>query len=168
LCLAAVILAACAAPAPSPTPTATAAPTASPDRGTLSQQLDRGGPIFRLWCISCHGDVGQGLTDEFRATWPPQDQNCWQSKCHNVNHPPGGFVLPRTVPALVGPTALSQFRTAADLKAFISAAMPFQEPGVLEDQDYWDLTALLLNMNHLPLEPSAIGPENADSIQLGS
>ncbi|HET7010055.1 MAG TPA: c-type cytochrome [Anaerolineales bacterium] len=155
------------------TPSATTMPAASPsplavDPLALERQTDRADPIYRLWCKSCHGDALQGLTVEFRMTWPEEDQNCWQSKCHSENHPPGGFILPRTVPALVGPGALSKFPTAAELYAFIRAAMPFQEPGILDEQDYWDLTAYLLRKNGLPIDDSGVGPDNASSIELGS
>jgi hypothetical protein len=71
------------------------------------------------------------------------------------------------VPAVVGRGVLSKFATAAELYGFIRAVMPFQEPGVLEDQDYWDLTALLLRMNRRPLGDAEIGPENASSIIIG-
>jgi len=170
---ASLLLSACATEAITPSPAApTAAPTAAPaaavDPGSLTRQVERAEPIYRLWCKTCHGDAGQGLTVEFRMTWNEQDQNCWQSKCHSENHPPDGFILPRTVPAVVGPGALGKFGTAADLYAFIRAAMPFQDPGVLEDQDYWDLTAYLLRKNHLPLDDSGVGPGNASSIELGS
>src|SRR5512134_251602 len=57
-------------------------------------QLDYGQEIYRLVCSACHGDVGQGLTPEWRSTWAPEDQNCWKSKCHGQNHPPDGFTFP--------------------------------------------------------------------------
>jgi hypothetical protein len=168
-----LLLSACATEAITPSPAApttapTAAPTAVVDPGSLTRQVERAEPIYRLWCKTCHGDTGQGLTVEFRMTWPEEDQNCWQSKCHIENHPPGGFILPRTVPALVGPGTLAKFTTASDLFGFMSAAMPFQEPGVLEDQDYWDLTAYLLRLNRFLLDDAGVGPENAASIRLES
>jgi hypothetical protein len=166
---ASLLLAACAIEATTPSAAApTAAPPAAVDPGSLTRQVERAEPIYRLWCKTCHGDVGQGLTVEFRMTWDVEHQNCWQSKCHIENHPPDGFVLPRTVPALVGPGALGKFGTAAELHGFIRATMPFQEPGILEDQDYWDLTAYILRINHFPLDDAGVGPENAPSIRLES
>jgi cytochrome c5 len=109
-------------------------------------QAQYGAEVYRLVCQDCHGDRGQGLTPEWRATWAPQDQNCWQSRCHAANHPPEGFVLP-IAPAIAGKAALSRFSTAADLHSFIQAEMPWYNPGSLIAQDAWAVTAHVLLMN---------------------
>ncbi len=129
-------------------------------------QADVGARIYGDWCITCHGDQGQGLTDGWRATWDPAHQNCWQSKCHSLNHPPGGFVLPRHVPAIIGATTLSEFKTAADLHEFISHKMPFQDPGVLDTDAYWALTAYLLQQNGLVPTGTQVTSDNAGSITI--
>ncbi len=89
---AAVLLGSCqATKAPSlPTagPATIGAPTAAPpthewvlvDLPASATQLQYGAEVYRLVCSACHGDHGQGLTDAWRATWAPSDQNCWQSK----------------------------------------------------------------------------------------
>src|SRR5574341_723475 len=75
---------------PAPAPTATAAPMISmpPQESWIivdlppdATQLQYGAEIWRLVCSACHAYDGQGLTDAWRATWGPQDRNCWQSKC---------------------------------------------------------------------------------------
>ncbi len=129
-------------------------------------QAQVGAEIYDNWCITCHGDEGQGLTAAWRAEWDPAHQNCWQSKCHSANHPPGGFLLPKTVPAIIGATALSDLHTAADLHAFISQKMPFQEPGVLDQDAYWALTAYLLQQNGLVQAGAQVGSDNAASISI--
>jgi len=63
-----------------------------------SPQIEYGREIYRLACSACHGYEGQGLTTEWRMTWAPADQNCWQSKCHGLNHPSDGFFLPYSPP----------------------------------------------------------------------
>ena len=76
------------------TPTSAAAPMHEwilIDLPAGASQLEYGAEVYRLVCQDCHGNRGQGLTDEWRATWAPADQNCWQSKCHAANHPPEGF-----------------------------------------------------------------------------
>ena len=105
-----------------------------------------GAEVYRLVCRDCHGDRGQGLTPEWRATWAPQDQNCWQSKCHAANHPPEGFVMP-IAPAIAGPGALARFASAQDLHDFIQAEMPWYRPGSLTEKDGWAVTAHVLSMN---------------------
>jgi cytochrome c len=129
-------------------------------------QAQVGAEIYDNWCITCHGDQGQGLTAAWRAEWDPAHQNCWQSKCHGANHPPGGFLLPRTVPALVGAQALTDLHTALELQAFISHKMPYQEPGVLDQDAYWALTAYLLQQNGLAQPGAEVNPDNASSIAI--
>ncbi len=105
--------------------------------------------VYRLYCSTCHGDVGQGLTDEWRSThFPPSKQNCWQSKCHTYNHDPGGFIFPKEVPAIVGTEALTKFATAQELYGFIRAAMPYYAPGLLSDTQYRELTIYLVEANY--------------------
>lgn len=132
---------------PTPSPTPEESWLILPPMPAGATQADIGAEIYALVCRDCHGDRGQGLTDEFRATWAPQDQNCWQSKCHAPNHPPEGFDLPRFVPAIIGPNTLTRFESAADLLAFIGANMPWHNPGSLINEEYWQLTAYILREN---------------------
>ncbi len=116
----------------------------------------------------CHGDQGQGLTDEFRALYPPEEQNCWQSGCHGDRPYANGFTLPTTVPAIVGSNAhLDKFADASVLHAFISAAMPWHKPGSLEPEIYWRLTAFLLRQNGVENPYDQLGPDNASFIPIG-
>lgn len=108
-------------------------------------QADYGAEPYYLVCMACHGNWGQGLTDEWRATgFGAEDQYCWQSKCHASNHPPQGFVLPKSIPPLLGVGSLTRFSTAAELYDVIFASMPWWNPGSLSSEDAWALTAYLL------------------------
>lgn len=118
-----------------------------PEMPASATQADIGAEIYRLVCRDCHGDKGQGLTDEWRATWNPEDQNCWQSKCHAGNHPVNGFDLPRYVPALIGPSTLARFSEPDELQEYIRVNMPWHDPGSLTNEEYWQLTAFLLREN---------------------
>jgi len=145
---------------PAPTPTSESW-LRLPDMPETATQADYGAEIYRLVCRDCHGDRGQGLTDEWRATWAPEDQNCWQSKCHVGNIPPEGFLLPRYVPPLLGEGSLSNHDTALDLYNFIRLRMPWHTPGSLQDWEYMQLTAFLarergLNPD-LPLDENKAG-----------
>lgn len=125
-------------------------------------QADTGAQEYYQRCMVCHGDRGQGLTAEWRGALDPADQDCWQSGCHNVRHPPGGFIFPKAVPAVIGPTTLMRFETAQELFEFMRATMPFQAPGSLSDEMYWQLTAYLLRENgfdegHQPLDEARAG-----------
>ena len=130
---------------PTPTPDRLARPTlpASPS------QADYGAQEYWFQCLPCHGDRGQGLTDEFRLLYPPEEQNCWESGCHGIKFYENGWAIPRNVPALIGPEALQKFPNAFILQAYIKASMPFQWPGSLDDETAWQLTAFLLRENGL-------------------
>jgi mono/diheme cytochrome c family protein len=127
-------------------------------------QIDYGYEIYRLVCKACHGDVGQGLTPEWRSTWAPEDQNCWQSKCHAPNHPPEGFIMP-VAPAINNLTQRSTFPTALQLQAYIHAAMPWYKPGGLTDERAWQVTAYVLKLNNIDAGP-VLNTETAAKIRL--
>lgn len=110
-------------------------------------QVSLGSQVYYQVCMACHGDHGQGLTDAWRGQLDPPDQDCWQSGCHNPRHPPGGFVFPKAVPPVVGPGFVASFGTAQDVHDFIRSKMPFQAPGSLSEEEYWQLTAFLLSAN---------------------
>jgi Cytochrome C oxidase, cbb3-type, subunit III len=129
-------------------------------------QISEGSNTYYLVCMACHGDRGQGLSDEWRGALDPADQNCWQSRCHASNHPPDGFVFPKAVPALASPGMLARFDTALDLYQFIRTKMPFQAPGSLSDQEYWQLTAFLVSLNGIHLDNLPLTPEKAAQIPL--
>jgi mono/diheme cytochrome c family protein len=128
-----------------PTPTPLYNPTATPP-----SQGGHGHDIFYVYCTPCHGDVGQGLTDEFRLrAYPPEDTNCWKSGCHGERPYDNGFKLPHTVPALIGANTLTKFATARNVYDFMRSAMPFNKPGSLSQEQYLQLTAFLLEQNNL-------------------
>jgi hypothetical protein len=118
-----------------------------PDLGSNATQADYGAEIWRLVCQDCHGDKGQGLTGEWRATWHENDQNCWQSHCHDLNHPPEGFTLPRYIPGVMKPKALQRFKTAEDLYLYVLEEMPWYNPGSLLPREAMMSTAYMLRMN---------------------
>lgn len=129
-------------------------------------QADLGSQQYYQICMACHGDKGQGLTQEFRAVLDPPDQNCWQSKCHAANHPPGGFVFPTYVPPVVGPAALARFDTALDLYNFIKAKMPYNAPDSLSDDVYWQMAAFIARSNGVWPGNSTLNAQNAASVRL--
>lgn len=126
-------------------------------------QLEYGAEVYRLVCKACHGDKGQGLTDDWRAQWAPKDQNCWQSKCHALNHPPDGFYMPQ-VPAVLG-QPIRGFGTALNLYNYNHIYMPWHDRASMTEEESWSVTAYLLKINGIepPLELNA---ENAVNIDL--
>jgi len=134
------------------------------DLPVTATQLEYGAEVYRLVCKACHGDVGQGLTPEWRATWNPADQNCWQSKCHALNHPPDGFTFP-VAPAINNLTKISAFPTARHLQAYIQFTMPWYKPGGLTDERAWQVTAYVLQLNGIDAGP-LLDSETAAKIRL--
>jgi mono/diheme cytochrome c family protein len=132
------------------------------------EQAQQGAKVFASYCSTCHGDRGQGLTDEFRATWPPEDQYCWTPKCHGLNHPNTGFALPRHVPALVGSDTLLDFSDATDLYTFIKTKMPYQDPSLLSDEQRWAVTAFLLREHNVPTDGKPLDATTATMVRLKS
>jgi hypothetical protein len=114
-----------------------------PDLTVNASQADKGSVVYWAICMACHGDRGQGLTAEWRAVWG-SDQNCWASKCHASNHPPEGFQLPATVPAVLGPGTMARFDDARDLETYIEGSMPWWDPGSLTPEQAMAVTAHLL------------------------
>jgi mono/diheme cytochrome c family protein len=123
-------------------------------------QAEKGASVYWLHCQPCHGDRGQGLTDEWRAHYPPEEQNCWQSGCHGQNPSPNAFVLPANAPSVLGDNSLQRFATAADLHTFIRQTMPYQAPNSLPPEEYWAITAFLLVEHGLP--PTELPLEEAN------
>jgi hypothetical protein len=129
-------------------------------------QVSLGAQDYYQICMACHGDKGQGLTDEWREALDLEDQNCWQSRCHAANHPPGGFVFPKAVPAAVGPGVRARFATALDLYNYLKSEMPFQAPGSLSDEQYWQITAFLVSANGVAVGKRPLDAQTAAQISL--
>ena len=145
-----------------PTPDRLAEPTLPPS----PSQADYGAQVYWLSCLPCHGDKGQGLTDEFRTTYPPEEQNCWERGCHGPNPYESGFTIPKTIPAVIGPGAISNFSDAAQLQSFIHAAMPFWKPGSLTDDEAWRVTAFLVRENGVWDGVGELNASNAGDVSI--
>jgi cytochrome c len=143
-----------------PTPDRLAQPTlpASPS------QADRGAQVYWLSCLPCHGDRGQGLTEEFKQTYPAEDRNCWNSGCHGKRPYEKGFTLPINIPAIIGPGTLQKFPNASLLRSFIFAAMPYWKPASLTEEESWQVTAFLLRENNLWTTREELTASNADQV----
>jgi hypothetical protein len=130
-------------------------------------QADQGAQVYFLVCMTCHGDKGQGLTEEWRNSLGAPDNNCWQSRCHAPNHPPDGFVLPKVVPPVVSPSILPNYQTAKGLHDFIALKMPWQAPGTLTKDEYWQLTAFVMRLNGADPGKRILDEPSAAAISFG-
>ena len=131
-------------------------------------QADYGAQVYYQICMVCHGDQGQGLTDEWRGVLDLEDQDCWQSRCHATNHPPDGFIFPKYVPPVVGAVMPARFKTALELYDYLSTRMPWQAPGTRSEEEYWQLTAFLLRLNGVDPGEAPLDRERAAQIKLAA
>jgi hypothetical protein len=127
-------------------------------------QLEIGKEAYRLVCSACHAYDGSGLTEAWRSTWEPDDQNCWQSKCHGDNHPVDGFYLPDS-PPVVGSFVPSFFPTAQDMYDYIIRTMPWHDPGSLREDVAWAVTAHVIQLNGYESIP-ILNADNAVNFRL--
>ena len=139
---------------------------AKPTLPAAPSQSDHGAQVFWLSCMPCHGDRGQGLTDEFRTTYPLEDRNCWTSGCHGTRPYANGFKLPISIPAVIGAGTLQKFANAAVLQGYIKGAMPFWKPGSLTDEQSWQVTAFVLRANDLWDGRVELTPSNSEQVRV--
>lgn len=139
---------------------------AQPTLPAAPSQADHGAQVYWLSCLPCHGDRGQGLTDEFRETYPPEEKYCWESGCHGARPYENGFALPMKIPGLIGETTLAKFADAAQLNAYTRATMPFWKPGSLTEEESWRVTAFLLRQNGLWDGKTELNASNAAQVKI--
>lgn len=133
------------------------------------EQVKHGAEVYDLVCSNCHGNTGLGI-EEGKAEFLPEHQRC--EKCHrpfnaatlaNVEISEKNAFNIGTPPALQSET-LRKFGSATGLYAYIAAAMPRHDPGVLSKQDYLDITAFLLALNDVLPRDTVLTNDNSSSI----
>jgi len=137
-------------------PTPTYDPFVEPLLPLNPTDYELGQNLYWHWCMTCHGDRGQGLTDEFRDIWEPDHQNCWAHGCHAGKEGDMGFPIPTVVPGVVKENRLSQFSSVQELSDYLKATHPPQSPGVLKDEEYDAIALFVFTMNgRLPVSVSS-------------
>jgi hypothetical protein len=143
-----------------PVPTPTIDRLAPPPTVENPTQADEGAYLYWLNCQPCHGDVGQGLTDEWREQYPEEEQYCWGRGCHGERPYENGFTLPQEVPALIGDGSLARFETMGQVYHYTRVTMPFNLPGSLDESEYLAITAFLAREHEVwqgvPLEADTV------------
>lgn len=136
--------------ASTPARSAVFSPTPEPDPLAIPvvpenpSDIDLGRISYYYHCMPCHGDKGQGLTNEWRGVWVEDHQDCWARGCHGGKPDDLGFPIPRSVPAVMPPfSSLARFVTPEELTAFLHASHPPQDPGVLAEDECRTLTIYL-------------------------
>jgi hypothetical protein len=156
------------------TPTVSPAPTPTFDLKRLDKpvvpevlaQVDEGAIVYWGICMACHGDRGQGLTDEWRYGAFAEDGDCWQSGCHGKDHPPSGFEIPKTliIPPLGTVGAMGRFENAQQLYDYVVVMMPWWKPNSLGEVKAWQVTAYLLKLRGSLPEGITLDVNNASAV----
>jgi cytochrome c len=128
-------------------------------------QADDGEQLFWLYCQPCHGDKGQGLTDEWREQYPEEHQYCWGRGCHAETPYVEGFTLPKVVPAVIGEGTLSGYATMGQVFTYMRVTMPLEYPGKLADEEYLAISAFLARA-HGAWDGSPLTIDNVAQIRL--
>jgi mono/diheme cytochrome c family protein len=132
--------------------------TAAVPPENYAEAIADGSRLYAQNCAVCHGKTGGGI-EEARLSFPPGERRC--TRCHR---PSNRVVQPLseplvdndmfslgTPPALHAsperPQPLASTASAIALWAYLSATMPRYEPGRQSQEEYWLLTAFLLDMN---------------------
>lgn len=116
-------------------------------------EVQSGARIYKRQCARCHGANGEGKDNQFKGLRAPE---------------------------LIGPAALPckprpyqkirqhDFRTAADVYAFVSATMPADQPAILDADEYWDVIAYLLQENGKKTDEARLDKSSSSQIVLHS
>ena len=149
------------------TPTFDSSRLAQPPTVYPPVQADTGEQTYWGMCMSCHGDKGQGLTEDWKNSFPPEEKNCWDSGCHASDAPANSFELPQTgIPALAGAGALARFSNSFELYRHIHENMPFARAGSLTSAEAWSLTAYVLRMNDREAKGFTLSESNGAAISV--
>ena len=135
-----------------------------------SEQVTRGGELYRTNCAVCHGATALGF-DEARAAFPEEHRRC--TRCHKTNNPRtwnlntvhNNMFSLGAPPALRGEGTLHAFADASALFYYMRATMPRYAPGRLSDAQYWDVAAYLLSLRDASPQ-NVITQENAATFLL--
>ncbi|MCJ7433943.1 MAG: cytochrome b N-terminal domain-containing protein [Anaerolineales bacterium] len=128
-------------------------------------QADNGAQTYWGMCMECHGDRGQGLTEEWRNSFALDQRDCWKSGCHGSDYPENSFEIPTAgAPALAGAGKLPRFSNAFELHNHIQKNMPFFPPGSLTPDEAWSLTAYVMRLNDRQLAGFTLNGINGSAI----
>ena len=97
-----------------------------------TEQAASGARIYARQCARCHGVNGEGKDNAYRGLRAPDLVGADALPCR-----PRAFQKIRQ----------RDLRTVADIYAFVSTAMPADQPAILDADEYWNVLAYLLQRN---------------------
>lgn len=103
------------------------------------------------------GAVATGSPDQVARGEQVFRQHCMA--CHGVRGQ-GGF----EAPAVNGRRTRARFANAQKMYEFVRQWMPFNQPGSLDPDQYWDAVAYILSLQGVPAGGPPVGPDTAAGI----
>ncbi len=146
-----MVLAACGSSAATPAATV-APPTPSPTEATTATPT-------AIATATTPATTGAGGTSEQQIAAGQKVYTTDCESCHGTN------LEGATGPALT-PSIVSQYGNAKQLVDFTSQLMPQNAPGSLSQEQYYDVTAFILNKDGLLPAGETLTPDNAAAIKL--
>lgn len=99
------------------------------------------------------------------AAFPPDQvargEEIWNNVCARCHA--AGSDNP-DAPKLLEPPPIKSFRSAAAMFQYVRESMPYDEPGTLREEQYWDLIAFILGHKGVPSGDAPLGPDNAGTV----
>jgi mono/diheme cytochrome c family protein len=131
-------------PAPAAESLTPAAGSTSP--ATFAEQVSAGQQLYAAHCAECHGGSGEGSKG-------PRVVGLDQGAL--PLDPPAGAKYRKT-----------QFKTVADIAAFVVASMPPNAPGSLKTEEYWSVLAFDLKANGIDLGDKKLDGDLAKTLDV--
>lgn len=97
----------------------------------------------------------------FPADQIARGQDVWNRVCVECHGPESTNV---DAPLLLRPRSLKRYASATAAQQYVMDSMPYEEPGSLTAQEYWDVIAFLLAHDGITNGDVPLGPENGDAI----
>lgn len=113
--------------------------------------------VFAAGCGGGEGGAGS-QADQIAAGRDVYDASC--AECHGAQGEGG------TGPLLVGGSRrIASYENTTRLYDYVSRTMPFDDPGSLGEDEYWDVISYLLDENGLLPQDAVLGPDS-DPVEL--
>jgi cytochrome c len=120
-------------------------------RAFTQEQAHNGGRIYKRQCARCHGASGEGKDNQYKGLRAPELMGATALPCR-----------PRAYQKI----RHRDFRTAKDVYDFVSAAMPADQPAILDADEYWNVVAYLLQANGKPADDTRLDAASSAKIVL--
>lgn len=115
--------------------------------------------VMLILVTACNGDtVGSGNDIELTQQQVRNGQMVYNDQCARCHDP--GMVGPQ-----LQASTLAVYGTAQGLFEYTRQTMPQDAPGTLSEQEYWDVTAHMMQETGLLPGDTGLGPANAPEIE---